>query len=234
MKATAFSKISARVLLGFSVISLLYAVFPIIVAGRWNWWQGWAYAVVTLLTAFLSRVLLALRHPDLMTERGKGLNVAGTKPWDKALAPLVGMVGPLAALVVCGLDARFRWSPELPLWLEIAALAVLILGDVFASWALIENRFFAGTVRIQTERGHHVVDTGPYRYVRHPGYAASLWSFLASVVLLGSLWGLVPALFTAAALVVRTALEDRTLQVELPGYKEYAQKTRYRLLPGVW
>lgn len=91
-----------------------------------------------------------------------------------------------------------------------------------------------GTVRIQSERGHQVVSSGPYRFVRHPGYAGALWGFLAVPVWLDSAWAFLPALLLMGILVLRTALEDKTLQAELPGYKEFTQKTRYRLLPGIW
>jgi protein-S-isoprenylcysteine O-methyltransferase Ste14 len=111
---------------------------------------------------------------------------------------------------------------------------VMIAGYSFSSWALIVNRFFSGTVRIQTERGHHVVTDGPYRIVRHPGYAGGLLGFVMIPFLLDSLWALIPTFLLTVVLVVRTALEDATLQKELPGYAEYAQRTRYRLIPGVW
>jgi len=99
---------------------------------------------------------------------------------------------------------------------------------------MLANRFFSGVVRIQNERGHSVVSDGPYRWVRHPGYAGGFIGDLALPLLLGSAWAFIPAALTAGAVVLRTALEDRTLQAELPGYREYAQRTRFRLLPGVW
>jgi protein-S-isoprenylcysteine O-methyltransferase Ste14 len=116
----------------------------------------------------------------------------------------------------------------------LVALVGIILGYGFSSWALIENRFFAGTVRIQTERGHHVVSSGPYRIVRHPGYAGGLFVYLFIPLLLDSLWAWIPTILLAIVLIVRTALEDQTLQAELPGYKEFAGKTKYRLFPGIW
>jgi protein-S-isoprenylcysteine O-methyltransferase Ste14 len=111
---------------------------------------------------------------------------------------------------------------------------VLLLGYSFSSSAIVENRFFSGTVRIQSERGHHVVSTGPYRFVRHPGYAGALWGYLVIPLLLDSAWTFIPAVLLVGVLILRTALEDKTLQEELPGYKEFAQKTRYRLVPGLW
>ena len=114
------------------------------------------------------------------------------------------------------------------------ALVGILLGYAFSSWALIENRFFAGTVRIQTERGHHVISGGPYRIVRHPGYAGAVLGYLLIPVLLDSAWAFVPAILLLIVMITRTALEDKTLQAELPGYKEFAQRTRYRLIPGIW
>ena len=124
--------------------------------------------------------------------------------------------------------------PPLPGWIPFTALVVLALATILGDWAFIENQFFSGTVRIQTERGHHVIDTGPYRYVRHPGYVSAIWTFLAIPPFFGSLWGLIPAIITFALFILRTALEDKTLQEELPGYKEFTQRTSFRLLPGVW
>jgi protein-S-isoprenylcysteine O-methyltransferase Ste14 len=99
---------------------------------------------------------------------------------------------------------------------------------------MVENRFFSGTVRIQTDREHVVVSGGPYRLVRHPGYAGSLLATICVPVVLGSWWAWVPACVSVAALVVRTALEDRVLRRELDGYAAYAARTRHRLVPGVW
>ena len=105
---------------------------------------------------------------------------------------------------------------------------------MLAHWAMLANPFFEKTVRIQEERGHHVATGGPYRFVRHPGYVAFILMGFALPLGVGSAWALVPAGLNAALIVARTALEDRTLRRELPGYAEYAQRTRYRLLPGVW
>ena len=109
-----------------------------------------------------------------------------------------------------------------------------MLGTLGTTWAESVNRFFEPTVRIQTDRGHRVIDTGPYAIVRHPGYLAAWFFFLGIPLSLGSLWAIIPAIFSCVILVVRTILEDRTLQNELPGYKEYAKRVRYRLLPGIW
>jgi protein-S-isoprenylcysteine O-methyltransferase Ste14 len=111
---------------------------------------------------------------------------------------------------------------------------VILAGYAWGSYALIENRFFSGVVRIQTDRGHHVITGGPYAWMRHPGYAAALLTYLATPFFLDSIWTFIPAIFLTVVLVIRTSLEDKTLQAELPGYRDYAGRVRYRLLPGVW
>jgi protein-S-isoprenylcysteine O-methyltransferase Ste14 len=204
-----------------------------IISGQWGWLEAWIYAIVSSLTFIVSRIIAGRRHPDLIAERARFLEAKDTKPWDKILAPLLGL-GSILILVVAGLDKYYGWSPGFSLGIKLLALAVLLCGYIFSSAAIVENRFFSGTVRIQRERGHHVVSGGPYRFVRHPGYAGALWGYLAIPLLLDSIWAFVPALLLIGVLVLRTALEDQTLQEELPGYKEFARKTRYRLFPGIW
>lgn len=159
---------------------------------------------------------------------------ANTKGWDRLLAGAVSLYLPLITLIVSGLDARFGWSAQPVLAAQLAALVILVLGYALVSWAMASNKFFSGVVRIQAERGHTVATTGPYQVVRHPGYTGMIAFTLATPVLLGSLWALVPALLNVCLFVLRTSLEDRTLQAELSGYQDYTRQVRYRLLPGVW
>ncbi len=133
-----------------------------------------------------------------------------------------------------GLDALYGWSTPFSLLAKTAALIIILAGYILASLALIENRFFSGMVRIQSERGHHVVSSGPYHWIRHPGYAGALLTYLATPVFLDSYWAFLPALFVTIVLVIRTSLEDKALQHDLEGYRAYAKQVRYRLLPGVW
>jgi protein-S-isoprenylcysteine O-methyltransferase Ste14 len=135
---------------------------------------------------------------------------------------------------VAGLDHRFVWSPVFPLWLIVLGFILTSLGYAFGVWAFVENRFFSSVVRIQTDRGHVVCDSGPYRLVRHPGYAGTILALLGIVLALGSVWTLIPAAVALIIAVVRTALEDQTLQEELPGYRDYARRVRYRLIPGIY
>lgn len=216
------------------ILVVLVAPFlPLVISGAWDWWQAWVFAVVYILSFVVSRVLASRRHPDLIKERARFMQAQNTKSWDKVFAPLLG-IGSILIPVVAGLDKYYGWTSASHLTLNLIALLGILLGYAFSSWALIENRFFSGTVRIQTERGHHVISSGPYRILRHPGYAGALLSYLCMPLLFDSLWAWIPAALLIAVLFIRTALEDKTLQAELPGYKEYARKTRYRLIPGIW
>jgi len=216
---------------------LTYLLMPLVLlASAWDlgWWQGWLYSILIVAIGVGSRILAEKRHPGLMAERsrlGKDQNV---KPWDKILAPLmaIGMTFPL--FIVAGLDHRFGWSPEFPIELNILGFALIVLGYSFASWAIIENRFFSSMVRIQMDRKHVVCDSGPYKIVRHPGYAGNLLALPGIALALSSAWTLVPGIIAIVITVIRTRLEDRALQEELPGYKEYAGRVRYRLIPGIY
>lgn len=212
----------------------LFFVFLVVVlfgsAGRIDWLMGWAF-----LGAYVAFMVMGflLFDPELIRERSH--IGAGAKRWDVALASFSFIwLFPLA-LIVAGLDAgRFGWSPPLPAVLEILALVVFVIATAFAFWAVRTNRFFSTFVRIQEERGHHVVTEGPYAYIRHPGYAGAILATLALPLLLGSFWALIPASIGSSLLVLRTFLEDRTLKEELSGYREYADRVRWLLLPGIW
>ena len=168
---------------------------------------------------------------DLIAERARVGE--GTKDWDRVLGSLSIFLVTPGALIVAGLDERFGWS-QIGLVVQLLAAGFVILGSALTVWAMASNRYFSGTVRIQTDRGHAVVSAGPYRLVRHPAYLAWCISAPAIPLMLGSLWGLIPSVLGICALLLRTHLEDRTLREELPGYQDYARRVRYRLLPGVW
>ncbi len=222
-----------RVIVQMLFFVVVIPFLPLHISWRWGWWEAWVFGLLSVLGFTISRALAARRHPDILAERAKMLKHEDTKSWDKTLAPLVGLGGGLIPLVV-GLDALFGWSTPFGLPVKIAALVAIFAGYALSSYALIENRFFSGVVRIQTERGHHVVSSGPYRWMRHPGYSGALLLYLATPLFLDSIWAFLPAVLLAFALIIRTALEDKTLQDELPGYQEYAGRVRFRLLPGVW
>jgi protein-S-isoprenylcysteine O-methyltransferase Ste14 len=227
-------KINPRMIVGVIVYLLYTPLVLFISSGQLDWWMAWVYSILSVVLSLGSRVLMARRHPDLVAERASFREAEGVKEWDRKLVPLVAQVGPFIMLVVAGLDKRFGWSPLIPLWVSLVALAVAILGYLLGTWALVENRFFSSVVRIQTDRGHTVCDTGPYKYIRHPGYASALIWYLMTPLILGSLWTYIPTIAVVALMVLRTSLEDKTLQAELPGYKEYTQKTQNRLIPGIW
>jgi protein-S-isoprenylcysteine O-methyltransferase Ste14 len=203
-------------------------------AGTWDWPAGWAYFALALVAILGSRLIVARRMPSLLRERARFTEAEGAMTWDRVLSPIVGLVGPLLIGVVAGIDHRLAWGPPIPLAVRIIAGAVVAAGFALSSWAMVSNRFFSAVVRIQKERGHEVVTSGPYRFVRHPSYAGGVVAYLALPLMLDALWVMVPALLVLAALVVRTALEDRTLLESLPGYPEYAARTRSRLIPGIW
>jgi protein-S-isoprenylcysteine O-methyltransferase Ste14 len=208
-----------------AIAALLFAT-----AGRLDWPMAWAFLATWSAIAVAGFVWL---DPELIRERARPS--PGFDRVDAVLATTSFVFFGLLPLAVAGLDVgRFRWTPPLPLALRIAALAVFVLGNAFSLWAAKSNPFFSDFVRIQTDRGHRVVADGPYARVRHPGYAGAIPAYLAVPVALGSLWGVVPALLGLALLVARAAREDRTLHERLDGYRDYAARVRWRLLPGVW
>ncbi len=221
----------AVVLMLFFVVVIPF--LPLLISRRWDWWEGWTYGIIAILGFAASRALAARRHPDLLAERARFMRHENAKSWDRLLAPLVGVGGGLIPLVA-GLDVLFGWSPTFGLPVKILSLIIILAGYALASYALIENRFFSGMVRIQTDRGQQVVSSGPYRWMRHPGYAGALLTYLATPLFLDAQWAFIPVVFLTVVLVIRTDLEDRTLQDELKGYRDYARQVRFRLLPGVW
>lgn len=200
-------------------------------SGRLDWGMAWIYIGLRVIVGATGMLMVASRCPGLLDERFHPAQ--GAKAWDRPLASL-GSLLILVMLIVAGLDIRFRWSPEPAISIRLAALMIWLAGEVFSKWAAISNRFYSRIVRIQKDRGHTVVREGPYRYVRHPGYAGALVAGLAAPIMLGSLWALLVGAALAFVLVLRTAFEDRTLLEELPGYTDYAQRTRHRLVPRVW
>ena len=214
------------------VIAFVPALALFLPAWTLNWPMAWVYVAMSIVFFAGSRAIVARIHPDTLAERGKMLDHADAKQWDRTLALFVGLLGPLTTYILAGLVHRFGWGADVPLWAQLVALGVYVVCYVIGSWALVANRFFSSVVRIQTDRGHTVVSSGPYAIVRHPGYSSAAISYLALPILLGAYWAIIPALVTIALLVVRTTLEDRTLRAELLGYEEYTQKTRYRLIPA--
>lgn len=226
--------ISWVVIIRFGFTMLIFMAVLFLAAGKLDWWEGWAYVIQAIVVLVISRVILIRRNPDLAKERAEAGKKEDVKPWDRLLMPLMSLVLPLVSWIIVGFDERFGWTPDLPYWVKWIAFAVIFLGGMIGTWAMITNRFFSSQVRIQTDRGQHVVRDGPYRIVRHPGYAGGLLSWIAGPVFFSSSWAVIPAVLALFVTFTRTALEDQTLQDELPGYKEYTREVRYRLLPGIW
>jgi protein-S-isoprenylcysteine O-methyltransferase Ste14 len=217
----------ARLLIFVAIL----AAIVFISAGRWDWLTGWLYMGMYALVTSVGVFVVPL-DPELVEERTQIKE--GVKEWDKRLVSVGSLFYPLAILIVAGLDARWGWSPALPAWLPWVALGVAAAGNLLSIWATAANKFYGRFVRIQKERGHRVISEGPYRYLRHPGYLGQIIFGLASALALASLWTLIPGGLFAGLLVVRTALEDRVLQEELEGYRDYTGRVRYRLLPPIW
>jgi protein-S-isoprenylcysteine O-methyltransferase Ste14 len=217
-----------NVVLGFALVGLMFAA-----AGTFVWPALWVLLGFYFLATGGWMLWLRRRDPALLKERMTGRTRPDAKDWDRTI--LKTYTALLAVmLIVAPLDAvRFRWS-RVP-W----AIRGLALAGLFAAWSLIiwafrENAFLSEVVRIQTDRGHTVCTTGPYGIIRHPMYAAIIVTILCIPVLLGSLYALIPAALIAALFGLRTALEDKILRAELPGYADYARTVRWKLVPKIW
>jgi protein-S-isoprenylcysteine O-methyltransferase Ste14 len=200
-------------------------------AGRIDWWAAWA-AIAVWLAFYIAMDILLLRfNPELMAER---LNPPkGAKSWDRIILSLL-RITQLVRYILAGLDQRYGWTDGFPIAAQLAGLVVCVLSYALLAWAMTSNTFFSQIVRIQSDRGQTVVSQGPYRYVRHPAYIGMILFELAMSTLLASWLAIIAGGLCAILITVRTALEDRTLLVELTGYVDYSHQVRYRLLPGIW
>lgn len=200
-------------------------------AGRVDWWPAWAALAVMAGWIAATAFVIFRFNPALLPERMGARK--GARRWDTALVGLISLTQ-LSRYTLAGLDQRYGWTGDFPLAAQVAALAICFLGYSLFVWATASNRFFSRVVRIQSERGHVVATGGPYRFVRHPAYLGAILYELAVPILLASWWCLPVSALGAGLLILRTALEDRTLQSELPGYADYSLRVRYRLLPRIW
>ena len=200
-------------------------------AGKVAWWPGWALVALLLAWSTATAIVILRTNPDLLAERLGPRK--GAKPWDTAIMSIVGLAT-LARLIVAGLNERFSPAQGFPLVAQIIALVVSALGYGLAVWATASNAFFSQIVRLQVDREQAVATGGPYRFVRHPAYVGTILVELSMPILLASWWAFIPGGLNAVLFIVRTGLEDRTLQSELAGYADYAAQVRYRMLPGVW
>lgn len=222
---------SLREIVRFVVFFLVTAASVFLSAGTLAWRNGWMFMAV--ISAAVASVTFGLfrASPELMRERRTAAKAA--KPWDRALVPVMTWL-PVVAVIVAGLGKRHGWASPFPEWSAWVAFGAMALGSALAYWGMKANPFFSSYVRIQADRGHQVVASGPYAYLRHPGYAGAILFTLGTPILLNSMPAFLLDVITALVIVLRTFLEDRTLRQELPGYPQYAQTVRYRMQPLVW
>jgi protein-S-isoprenylcysteine O-methyltransferase Ste14 len=211
------------------VYTVIFGIALFATSGDLHWGMGWVYLGIYITNQIILALILP---PDLLSERSKPQE--GSKGWDIVLASVAALLAPIAVYIVAGFDRGKGWGGTVSPALQIVALVVMIGGIALSDWAMAANKFFSGVIRIQADRGHTVQTGGPYRFVRHPGYVGGILHHLAAPLMLGSWWALIPGCTGALLFIVRTALEDKILQKELPGYTDYAAQTRYRLLPGIW
>ncbi len=224
-------KLGLSTVLKSFLILLVFVLITFITAGRLDYWQGWVFNGLNILFILLTYVVLIDRK-DLIKERLKPGQ--GMKRWDRTY---YAVTTPLffVMLIVSILDAtRFTWGPTVPFAVILLGILLYCVGQIIVLWAKRTNRFFSSVVRIQSDRKQEVCSTGPYRFVRHPGYLGGLIFSLGTPLMLGSYWGLVPMLLTIFLMFWRTSLEDATLKNELTGYKEYSNTVRYRIIPYLW
>lgn len=213
----------------------LFALALMWPAGTWFWWEAWVMVGLwTVFGVWMTHYLLR-SDPALLVERLKLVPIQkDQKTWDKAIMTLFFIAG-IALYVVPGFDVvRYSWSEPLPLWMNTIAIVIHVPCFFLLAWVMRENTYLAQVVKIDDERGHRVISTGPYTYVRHPMYTVAIILLIAFPVALGSRYALLLSAFLTLLLFVRTYLEDRTLHAELDGYAEYANQTPYRLVPGIW
>lgn len=228
---------SAKAVTGFQVslalagLLMTFGLLLFVPAGRMDWPAGWLYVVLMTATTMINYMYLRRNNPELIAHRmriGKG-----TKRWDMVwLASFTPLL--MSVYIVAGLEAGNSETLSLSLTWWLFGFVLFAIGMALVTWSMGENPFFEKTVRIQVERAHRVIDSGPYAMVRHPGYTGFLGWISATPLLLGSWWSIVPALLCVLAVVVRTHLEDMTLKGELKGYTDYSNRVGYRLIPGVW
>jgi protein-S-isoprenylcysteine O-methyltransferase Ste14 len=215
------------------VFVIIFGLSLFIPSGQGDWGMAWAYLGLFVLSQIIVGIFLVPNNPELFTERTQ-IKASPGAQWDRPLVGIATVFGPVAILILAGLDQRLAWTSLIPESIQYSALGTAALGSLLTIWAMVSNRFFYGHARVEKDRGHVVASAGPYQAVRHPGYAGAIIFNLAVPLLLDSLWAFIPAAVIVCVLVIRTALEDQMLIDELNGYLEYSQQVRYRLLPGIW
>jgi protein-S-isoprenylcysteine O-methyltransferase Ste14 len=223
--------IIAKALIRTMIAVAILAVVMFVSAGTLRWPAGWVYLAILIAGSVLPLCGPFQFDPALIEERMS--RHPDAKKWDRIFVALVALLTP-AELVVPGLDHRWKWTGPMPHWTMWAGAVGVAVGTAGLIWAMRTNRFFSAVIRIQRERGHQVVVDGPYRLVRHPGYAFWMLQSISVPLLFKSLWTFLPVGLLIVMLIIRTALEDRVLHLELSGYSEYAMRVKAKLVPGIW
>ena len=216
-----------RLIQVFSVLILQGAIL-FIAAGTLSWKWAWAVLLLGLLLLIINWILLPA---ELVIERGR--KKENVKKWDRIITLIISLPT-ILMYVFSGLDHRFNWTGDVHIIINIAGLGLISLGSMIFTWSMVSNKFFSTLVRLQIDRQHTVATEGPYKYIRHPGYLGYMIFTLATPIALGAFWGLIFSGIIGILLIVRTALEDATLKKELPGYAEYTENTKYKLIPFLW
>jgi len=223
-----------KMVVRFLIFVILLPFVLFIAAGRLDWTMAWIYIGIHIAFTLISRLIVLRTSPETLVERGRAMQADDVDAGVRFMVVIVGLLGPLAIWTIAGLDDRFGWSPDLSILTQGIALLGVVLGYGLGTWAMVTNAYFSSVARIQDDRDQAVITGGPYRIVRHPAYAGGVVSSIAMPLMLGSLWALIPAVTALIFLIVRTKNEDKMLMAELPGYSDFAQQTRYRLVPGIW
>ena len=216
---------------GVSLGMIGYALLLILCSGKWNWFWGWVFMILLTLAMATHVLVLVPLNPALLADRAGGLRQPGTKRWDIWLT-MIASLAFTSIMIIAGLDERWGWTGTISIGWHLAGILLFVIWWIFFLWAMASNPFFSEGVRIQ--ENHQVAKRGPYRLVRHPGYLGNLLGCIGQPLLFGSWWAFIPAVLTIVAFIIRTELEDKTLQKELDRYSDYAKQVRYRLIPGIW
>lgn len=213
------------------ILMLIFSISLFLSAGRINWRMGWILILIMAGSHLISVLFLLSKNPELLQERS---NTGGKRDLDRVLAGIMAFYGPIAFFIVGGLSARYSWQPEISYFLQVCGVLLACIGSAISIWAMISNSHFYGVYRIEREKGHKVCHNGPYHVIRHPGYLGAILFDLAVPMVLNAVWAYIPVLITIIAIIIRTGMEDRSLQNELDGYNDYSKLVGHRLLPFVW
>jgi len=209
---------------------IVMAFILVLTSGTWAWINIWIYAVLSTLTSVLVYIFVVRVNPSLYNERGNPKE--NTKKWDLIWVRVYGLTS-YSSIIIAGLNKKNNWSSLGDKWI-IPGGILIILSGMLATWAMAENSYFSSVVRIQDDRGQIVVNSGPYQYIRHPGYLSGIMFFLGTPMVLDSVYSFFPFACIVVGFVIRVIFEEKMLIAKLDGYREYSQMVKYRLIPGIW